>query len=90
MGIPQNGWFIRENHGKSIYKWMIWGYPNGTHILGKPHIVFYRCVDHFSKLVVAMVVNGQTARANETPSGRDSHFAHCTSILQYVDMIIMC
>ena len=28
MGVPQNGLFIRENHGKSIYKWMIaGGYP---------------------------------------------------------------
>jgi hypothetical protein len=23
----QNGWFIGENHGKSIYKWMILGVP---------------------------------------------------------------
>jgi hypothetical protein len=21
----QDGWFIMENHGKSIYKWVIWG-----------------------------------------------------------------
>lgn len=25
-GTPIAGWFIMENHGKSIYKWMIWGY----------------------------------------------------------------
>ena len=26
-GIPQHGWFIMGNHGKSIHKWMIWGNP---------------------------------------------------------------
>jgi hypothetical protein len=24
MGVPQNGWFIRENPN---LKWIIWGYP---------------------------------------------------------------
>ena len=24
-GYPKNGWF---KNGKSIYKWMIWGYPH--------------------------------------------------------------
>ena len=27
-GVPPiAGWFRRVNHSKSIYKWMIWGYP---------------------------------------------------------------
>ena len=26
-GVPKNRWFTVENHGKSIYKWMIWRYP---------------------------------------------------------------
>ena len=27
MAVPPNVWFIMENHGTSIYKWMIWEYP---------------------------------------------------------------
>ena len=33
MGVPQNGWFIKENP----LKWMIWGTP----ISGNPHIKMY-------------------------------------------------
>ena len=39
MGDPQNGWFRGENHGKSIYKWMMTG---GTPISGNLHIVWVK------------------------------------------------
>ena len=36
-GTPIAGWFIKKNHGKSIYKWMIWGYP---HFRKSPYILY--------------------------------------------------